>query len=95
MLLAVPVAERPCFDDAEIHERGSAQVAVECDVLIGLAADRRGKESNLVEHVREVAAAARERQLQRCGSVRPSTGSPTRHRSRRRCGQSARSTSAT
>ena len=62
--LAVLVSQRPRFDDPEIHERHRAQVAVERDVLVRLPGYRRGKEPDLLDYPREVAALARQRQFQ-------------------------------
>src|ERR1022692_2391032 len=64
--LTVLVPQRPRFDDSEIHERHRAQVAVERDVLVRLPGYRRGKESDLLDYPREVAALSRERQFQCC-----------------------------
>src|SRR5258708_11915118 len=65
--LAVLVSQRPRFDGSEVHKRNRAQVAVERDVLVGLAGYRRGKEPDLLDNPREVAALARQRQSQRRG----------------------------
>ena len=62
--LAVLVGQRPGFDGSEIHECHRAQVAVERDVLVRLPGYRRGKESDLLDYPREVAALPRERQFQ-------------------------------
>ena len=64
--LTVLVSQRPRFDDSEIHKCHRAQVAVERDVLVRLPGYRRGKESDLLDDPRQVAAFARERQFQRC-----------------------------
>src|SRR6202023_3469119 len=62
--LAVLVSQRPRFDGSEIHERHRAQVAVERDVLVRLPGGRRGKEPDLIDYPREVAALPRQRQPQ-------------------------------
>src|SRR6202034_4153238 len=79
--LAVLVAKRPRFDGSEIHERHRAQVAVERDVLVSLPGYRRGKEPDLLDYPREVAALPRQRQSQCRG--RHFEAVPAVYRSRR------------
>src|ERR1700677_1357675 len=64
MPLAVLISERPRLDGSEVHERHRPQVAVERDLLVGLRGYRRGEEPDLLDYPCEVAALARQRQLQ-------------------------------